>query len=135
MSYLALDWGTVRVGAAISDQGGKIAFPLDHILETKNAVEEIKNISSELQVEKIIVGLPTSLKGDKTESTDKTLKFIEHLKAEHCLTIELFDERFRSVEAGKILSNDVMKEKDQREFKDNIASQLMLQQYLDTKNN
>src|SRR5688500_10697526 len=114
MRYLALDWGTVRVGAAISDPGGKIAFPLDHILETKNAVEEIKNISSELQVEKILVGLPTSLKGEKTESTDKTLKFIEKLKADTGLTIELFDERFSSVGAGKILSNDGMKEKDQR---------------------
>ena len=134
MRYLALDWGTVRVGAAVSDPEGKIAFPMEHILETKNSIEEIKKLATELQVEKILIGLPTNLSGESTASTDKTLRFIEKIKVETGLPVESFDERFSSIGAGKVLSTSGMKEKDQREIKDNIAAQLMLQQYLDTNN-
>lgn len=134
MRYLAIDWGTVRVGAAISDPDGKIAFPLNHVLDTKTAVDEIKQIIAEQTVEKVLIGLPTNLQSESTESTDKTLRFVEKLKKEIHISIETLDERFSSVAAGKVLSAGGMKEKDQREIKDNVAAQLMLQQYLDSNN-
>lgn len=133
MRILALDWGTVRVGAAVSDPDGKIAFPLDRFIESKNAIDEVKKIVEELKVEKILVGLPKGLAGQDTESTTRTEKFVTDLKTAVGQSIELLDERLSSVAAGKTLSNMGVSEKDQREIKDNLAAQLMLQQYLDTK--
>ncbi len=132
MRILALDWGTVRIGAAVSDPDGKIAFPLEKFIDSKNAPEEIKKITNDLQAEKILVGLPKGLMGQDTASTAAAEKFIADLKLTVGLPIELLDERFSSVAAGKTLASQGLKEKDQREMKDNIAAQLMLQQYLDT---
>jgi putative Holliday junction resolvase len=129
--YLALDWGTVRIGAAVSDPEGKIAFPLDKYIDSKNAIDEIKKIIEELQVEKILVGLPKGLNNQETESTREAVKFIENLKNQVGPPIETLDERFSSVAAGKTLTDQGISEKDQRSIKDNIAAQIMLQQYLD----
>lgn len=134
MRILALDWGTQRIGAAVSDPSGTIAFPLDQFIESKNAIDEIKKIISELSVEKVLLGLPKGLSGQNTKSTDLVYKFLERLKDEISLPVELLDERFSSISAGKILVEQGLSQKDQRAIKDNIAAQLMLQQYLDTKN-
>ncbi len=134
MRYLALDWGSVRVGAAVSDPDGKIAFPLDRFIDSKIAIEEIKNIIQDLQVEKILIGMPKGMEGQETESTKEVKKFIEGLKVQTSVAIEIMDERLSSVAAGKTLTGMGLTEKKQREIKDNIAAQLMLQQYLSNKN-
>lgn len=134
MRILALDWGTVRVGAAVSDPDGKIAFPLDRFIESKKAIEEIKKIITELQVEKLLVGLPKGLSGQDTAATAQAEEFIGRLKTSVGQPVELMDERFSSVAAAKTMAGSGASEKEQREMKDNIAAQLMLQQYLDTKN-
>lgn len=131
MRYLALDWGTVRVGAAVSDPDGKIAFPLDKYLDSKNAIDEIKKIINELQVDKILVGLPKGLSGQDTDSTKAAREFIENLKNQVGPPIETLDERFSSVAAGHALTDQGISEKNQRNIKDNIAAQIILQQYLD----
>lgn len=133
MRILALDWGTVRIGAAISDEEGKIAFPLSKPIDAKHGVDEIKKIVSEKPVEKIIVGNPQTLDGTAGGSQEKTLIFIEQLKMELGLPVELIDERFSSVQAGKLLSEQGVSEQKQRGLKDNLAAQLILQQYLDTR--
>ncbi|MBI4363711.1 MAG: Holliday junction resolvase RuvX [Candidatus Doudnabacteria bacterium] len=132
MRFLALDWGTVRIGAAVSDPDGKIAFPLDKIIERKSAIEEIKKIINELKIEKVLVGMPIGLSGQVTESTDRAERFILQLQKQIAPSIELLDERFSSVAAEKVLSGNEMAQKDQRNIKDNIAAQIILQQYLDT---
>ena len=131
MRILALDWGTVRVGAAVSDPDGMIAFPLDRFIERKNTVLEIKKLIDELAIEKVLVGVPKGLSGQDTESTGQARKFISELQAQIAPQIELLDERLSSVAAGKALRSQDIPEKDQRAIKDNIAAQIMLQEYLD----
>jgi putative holliday junction resolvase len=133
MRVLGLDWGTVRIGAAVSDPDGKIAFPLDKVIEAKGGPDNIKDLVLELGIEKIIIGLPKNLSGDKNPSTEKVERFVSELKKKVACDLELIDERFTSVEAGKRLSASGMNEQKQREVKDNIAAQIMLQQYLETK--
>lgn len=133
MRILALDWGTVRIGAAVSDPDGKIAFPLDKFIDSRNAIDEIKKIISELSVEKVLAGIPKGLGGQDTASTAAAQEFINVLKSQIGQPVEILDERFSSVAAGKTLSEAGMKEKDQRAIKDNLAAQQMLQQYLKTK--
>ncbi|MBX4187333.1 MAG: Holliday junction resolvase RuvX [Candidatus Doudnabacteria bacterium] len=129
---MALDWGEVRVGAAVSDPDGKIAFPLEKVIEAKVAVEEIKNIVAELVIEKIVIGLPKNLNGVEASSAKKVEEFAAELKKYVTIPIEFLDERFTSVQAGKILADIGMREAKQRQIKDNIAAQIMLQQYLET---
>jgi len=127
---LALDWGEVRIGAAISDPSGKIAFPFEKFIDSKSGTEEIKKIVVELDVKKIIIGKPTNLAGQEGVSSKKVDEFASKIEQEVGLPIEFVDERFTSVEAGKRLSADGVNEEKQRTVKDNIAAQIMLQQYL-----
>jgi putative Holliday junction resolvase len=129
---LGIDWGDVRVGAAISDPDGKIAFPMEKVLDAGTAPDEIKKIVFDLGVEKIIIGMPKNLSGQENESTKKVEAFVESLKERVACKLELIDERFTSVEAGNKLSDSGMSQEKQRIIKDNIAAQIMLQQYLDT---
>ena len=131
MRVLALDWGSVRIGAALSDEGGSIAFPLQGILDSKSAISEIKKLVDEKNVEKIIVGHPKNLNGEVGASGEKTVEFVNDLKKVVVVPIVLIDERFSSVEATNTLAEQGMNEKNQRQIKDNIAAQLILQQYLD----
>ncbi|MBX4191434.1 MAG: Holliday junction resolvase RuvX [Candidatus Doudnabacteria bacterium] len=133
MRILALDWGEVRIGGAVSDPTGMIAFPLEKFISAKNAIEEIKKIESELGIEKIVIGLPKNLSGASGISADKVNEFVQKLKKQVTSEIELLDERFSSVEAEKKLASAGINEEKQRTIKDNIAAQIILQSYLDKK--
>jgi putative Holliday junction resolvase len=132
---IGVDWGSVRVGIAMSDEEGKLAFPLHHTLETKSAIDEIKKLTEEYEVAKIVIGLPLNLQGKVTGSAEKTKKFGEQLSKKTGLPIDYFDERFTSVASTKSLQEQEIKEKDQRQIKDNIAAALLLQQYLEKNKN
>lgn len=135
MRILALDWGEIRIGAAISDEDARIAFPLkDAILSGKNAISEIKKIVDESEVRLVLLGLPKTLSGKEGASAKKLHAFAHDLSESlYHVPIKLIDERFTSVEAGKLLKEQGLSEKKQRNIKDNIAAQIILQQYLDTK--
>jgi len=133
MRILALDWGTVRIGAAISDPDGKIAFPLDKFLDAKHAEVEIKKIVDELQVEKILVGMPKNLAGEAGKSAEAAERFVQQLQALVACKFEWLDERFTSKQAGEALHEQGISEKKSKDVKDNISAQIMLQQYLDTQ--
>ena len=135
MRILALDWGRVRIGGAVSDETGKIAFALDRFFETKNVIDEIIRFISEKGVEKILIGNPISLAGEEGESSRQAREFLEKLKRKTPIPIEMLDERFSSVAAQKVLATQTVNQKEQRLIKDNIAAQIMLQQYLDSRPN
>ncbi|MBX4204705.1 MAG: Holliday junction resolvase RuvX [Candidatus Doudnabacteria bacterium] len=135
MRILALDWGTVRIGAAISDEGGKIAFPFEKFIDGKDFISEIKTIIEDRQIEKILLGIPMSLAGQETSSTKAAKHFGEALARAFQIPIEYFDERFSSKTAANMLSAQGLNQKQQRGEVDNLAAQTMLQTYLDTKNN
>ncbi len=131
---LALDWGEVRIGAAISDEGRKIAFPLKQPIDNKTGIDEIKKIVAESEVRLVLLGLPKNLAGQEGTSAKKLKTFAHELfDSIHGVSIKLIDERFTTVEAGKLLKSQGLSEKQQRGIKDNIAAQLILQQYLDTR--
>lgn len=122
----------MRIGAAISDPEGKIAFPLEKFIDSKNAAAEIKSLVEEKEVEKILLGIPKSLAGTDTESTKLAQKFGESLQGLG-IPVENFDERLSSQGASKFLSSLGFNQKQQRGKVDNLAASQMLQAYLDTK--
>ena len=133
MRILALDWGTKRIGAAISDEEEKIAFPLEQTVETKNAVSEIKDIVSKYGVGLVLLGLPRNQSGQEGSSAKFLREFADNLAAATGKPITYIDERFTTVQATKLLRQQGLSEKKQRLIKDNIAAQVILQSYLDAK--
>jgi len=93
---LALDYGSARCGVAVSDPSGTLATPLDPILRpgTKPGLRQIAARAHELGVERIVVGLPVSLRGGDSAQTRETRQFADRLGAVTRLPVELYDERF-----------------------------------------
>ena len=67
-------------------------------------------------------------------ATAQAEKFIAEVKTQIGRPVQLMDERFSSMAAGKTLTDQGMNQKDQRQIKDNIAAQIILQQYLENTN-
>ncbi len=130
---LALDWGEVRIGAAISDEEGRLAFPLQKAIQNKIALKEISRLVEKEKIERIVLGKPLNLAGEEAGAAKKVEKFFQQLKKKTNLPIEYLDERFTTMEAGKLLDQEGLSEKKQKTMKDNLAAQIMLQTYLDYK--
>ncbi|HMR55589.1 MAG TPA: Holliday junction resolvase RuvX [Candidatus Doudnabacteria bacterium] len=124
MKILAIDYGTKRIGLAISDELGQLARELS-ILSPTEFWDKIKDIVSAEEVEKIIVGLPINMSGDDTEKTLEARNFAEQLEQKISIPVELVDERLSSTMAEQIAgtSKDI----------DSLAAQIFLQNYLNSK--
>ena len=131
MRILALDWGTVRLGVAISDPDGKIAFPFEQPIDAKSAVSEVKRIVDEKEIDIVVIGLPRSMAGNDTNSTKSVEQFVSKLKEQIPCPIKLLDERLSSVGAHKTLTNQGLNQKQQKGLVDNLVAQQMLQAFLD----
>lgn len=131
MRVLALDWGSQRVGAAISDPTGRIAFPLHQPLATVQALRQIKDLVLEHEVDRIVVGWPRTTAGATGRSAAAVRKFGEQLARVIKRPIIYLDERFTTTAATKLLHTQGLSERKQRSIKDNVAAQIILQRYLD----
>jgi putative Holliday junction resolvase len=93
---LALDYGSARCGAAVSDPSGTLATPLDPVLRpaTRRGVQRIAALVAELGAERVVVGLPLSLSGADSAQTAEARAFAERLTRVLAVPVELYDERF-----------------------------------------
>jgi putative pre-16S rRNA nuclease len=96
MRVLALDYGSARCGAAVSDPSGTIATPLEPVLRpaTRKGFQRVLALAREVEAERILIGLPLSLSGADSAQTAETRAFAERLKASVQVPVELYDERF-----------------------------------------
>ena len=131
--YLAIDYGHKRSGLAVSDPTFTIAQKLKTITfkSIQQLVSEIKQITVEYQIIKIILGLPLNLKGQDSEKTREVRSFAEKLTAELSVPIVLFDERFSTARAEQVLHLLGKKPSRNRDVIDQLAAQDILQTYLD----
>ena len=130
---LSVDYGDSRIGLAISDVMKIIAKPYKTIknLSEKEVLNSIKQIVEEKNVEKIIVGLPITLKNTYSEQTKKVQKFVSFLDEEIKVPVLTYDERLTSIEAKRSLSKQGIKLKNKKGFVDMTAAAIFLQGYLD----
>ncbi|MBI1806185.1 MAG: Holliday junction resolvase RuvX [Ignavibacteria bacterium] len=130
---LGIDFGTKRIGVAISDPLNIIARGVTVIENSPRLFDELKNIVREFEPKKIVVGMPYTLKGEKGVKAQEVDKFIAQL--ENALEIEVIrhDERFTSEQAHQTLREmGVTKKKRQNKGTiDTMAAALILQRYLD----
>lgn len=129
---LAIDYGTRRVGLAVTDPLQLIASPLDTIQE-KESISFIANYCNREEVETIVVGQPRRMSGELSEVETDILEFIAKL-SEKLSNIEIvrYDERFTSKIAMQGLIDSGLKKKKRRDksLLDSSSASLILQDYL-----
>lgn len=111
MRVLALDYGSARCGAAVSDPTGTLATPLAPVLApgTRKGLRRVADLAHELGAERILVGLPLSLSGGDSAQTTETRTWVERLERVVAVPVELHDERFTTAlarQAGGSASED-----------------------------
>jgi putative holliday junction resolvase len=96
LKVLALDYGAARTGVAVSDPTGTIARPLGVVerAATEAGLDRVAEIVREQEAERIVVGLPLTLRGEHGAQARETDAFVEALRAAVDVPVESYDERF-----------------------------------------
>ena len=133
--YLGLDVGTKRIGSAISDPLAITAQPLKVIsrLPENKAIEEIKKICNEYNVETIVAGLPKNMDGTLGFQAEDVMIFVEKITKNTGIDVKLEDERLTSKAAERFLIEQNKKPSKNRGLIDITSAILILQQYLDKR--
>jgi len=102
VKVLALDFGSARTGVAVSDPTGTLARPFGVIEEagTESGLDSLVAVIEREAPERIVVGMPITLRGEHGEQARATAAFVEALRARVTVPVETYDERFTSVLAG-----------------------------------
>ena len=102
MKVLALDYGAARTGVAVSDPTGTLARPLRTVegAASEEGIDELAEIVRAEEVDRVVVGLPLTLRGERGTQAEETERFAEALEAVLDVPVERFDERFTTTLAG-----------------------------------
>ena len=102
MKVLALDYGAARTGVAVSDPTGTLARPLRTLdrAASESGLSELAELVRREEVDRVVVGLPLTLRGEAGEQARETERFAEALEAILDVPVERFDERFTTTLAG-----------------------------------
>ncbi|MCH7900105.1 MAG: Holliday junction resolvase RuvX [Acidobacteria bacterium] len=130
--YLGVDYGTKRVGLAISDGLGLTARPLQ-VVARPAVVKRVQELHAEYTVTTVVVGLPTGLAGQEGASAAGARALGDELSAATGIPVEYLDERFTSNLAEEALLQSGMKRRERRETVDKVAAAIILQDYLDIR--
>jgi putative Holliday junction resolvase len=131
---VALDYGSKRVGVAISDPENKIAFALTTI-STELVLKYIIDLVAAEKTSLVVIGFPVNLDGSLNEISNEINVFINKLNQKIPeIIIEKYDERFTSVIAKRtILNSGIGKQKRQnKSLVDKVSATIILQSYLDS---
>ena len=133
MRIAAVDFGLKRIGIAVSDERKKIALPF---MTVEGGKKGVANTAAALakkkgEIERILVGLPLLMSGEKGEMALLTEKFAKALEEATGIPVELCDERLSSKMVDRGMRELSMDRKARTEQLDTAAAALLLQSYLD----
>lgn len=123
MKYLGIDYGDKRVGVAVSDSRGEVAFPKTTIFNNQWLWKNLEALLAEEKISQVVVGLPQALDGTDTEQTVKVRVFVGGLKKITRVPV--------SFENEMLTTHLVEKAGIKKEHADESAAALILQSYLD----
>ena len=131
---LGVDYGSSRVGLALSDPQKIIASPLYTLTNNGNDFlkKKLLEVIKKKNVEYIVIGLPIGLKGQETNQTKIVRKFAEEIRS-LALPVYFQDERLSSLSAKRSLIKQNVKTGHNKSFIDSTAAAIFLQQFLDSK--
>jgi putative Holliday junction resolvase len=130
---LGVDYGSVRIGLAISDPDRKFAFPLA-TYPRGNAEQDaayFRKVIAEEGIGGLVLGLPVHLNGQEGQAAAAVRTFGRWLGEWTGLPLVYWDERFTTVEAEAALWDAGLTHKKRKQRRDRVAAQMMLQAYLD----
>ena len=96
MKVLALDFGSARTGVAVSDPTGTLARPVGVVerAATDSGLDRLVELIRVEEAERVVVGMPLTLRGKHGEQAQETAEFVEALRLRVGVPVETFDERF-----------------------------------------
>ena len=131
---VGIDIGTVRIGVARSDRDGYLATPVETVDRgSENPIGQLVSLIAELEAIEVIVGLPLSLNGSHTASTEDALVMARELAQNASVPVRLIDERLTTVSAHSALRAAGKKQKQTRSVIDQVAAVMILQHALDSE--
>jgi len=129
---LAVDWGERRVGLAVSDPEGIIATGLETIVARSeaDAVARVAAAAKEREVERIVVGLPLLMSGERGEAAENAQRFADALAQRTGLPVDTYDERLTSALSARRLREVGVKTGHSRSRVDEGAAVALLESFL-----
>jgi putative Holliday junction resolvase len=129
---IGLDVGERRIGVAVSDPTGTLATPHTVIYRRSKAEDfaTVARLVIELEVERVVVGLPLSLNGEVGPQARRVSRYAQALAQRLDVPVELHDERYSTVTADALLTESGRK---RRVPIDAAAAAVILQDYLDSQ--
>lgn len=137
---MGLDYGSVTVGVALSDELKITAQGLEVIRrkdenKLRRTLARIEEIIKEYNVEGIVLGFPKHMNDSVGERCALTMEFAKKLQQRTGLNVEFQDERLSTVEAHNIMSEGNVRREKREQIVDMVAATIILERYLDGLNN
>lgn len=132
---LGLDYGTKRVGIAVSDQDQRIASPLKNYQRQTPEIDArfLNGTVRDYRVVGLLVGLPVHLSGEEGQKAREAREFGTWVADVTGLPVQFWDERYTSSVAESYLLAVDMSRKKRKQYRDKIAAQILLQSFLDAE--
>ena len=132
MRVLGIDFGEVRIGIAISDPAGKLAVPLTTLSRVSDldAIAQIQAIVTRENIERLVLGEPRNMDGSVGDAAHRIRSFRRKLEDQIPQPCDLVDETLTSVEARERLRDAGVDPRRAKERIDQVAAQILLEQYL-----
>ncbi len=130
---LGIDFGTRRIGAAVSDPRRLIATPLE-VYQRRDPIQDARHyraLVEEHDIDLIVIGLPLHTSGNESESSRLARAWGDWLGATTGLPVRYHDERYSTVDADDVMRSSGMKWKDRQSRRDMLAARILLQAFLD----
>ncbi len=131
-----VDFGTVRIGIAISDASQTIASPLETYNRRSETLdgEYFQNLAKTEELVGFVVGLPVHMSGDASEKSIQAVKFGTWIFEQTQVPVAWIDERYTTAMARQMLNQSKMSPKKRKSMLDKLAAQILLAAYLDSGN-
>lgn len=132
---LGLDYGSRRIGIAVSDPLGLTVQPLPPIPREgdKQDIAALARLAEEMGVTSIVLGLPLLLNGDEGPAAVRARAFGERLQAGTSLTVTMWDERLTSAQSERHLIASGVRRADRKGLRDSLSAMFLLQAALDSR--
>lgn len=132
---MAIDFGMRRIGVALSDPLRIMAQGFETInwngIDGEYALSRLKEIVVEKEVTEIVMGKPSRTDGTTSETEEKVVKFAALLEERVGIRPVYRDERYTTVIASQFLRQTGVSGKDKKKVVDQVAAEIILQEYLD----
>lgn len=134
--YLGIDYGTKRIGLAVSDAAGGIASPLQTLPVVGTCDRQVRDVieaAADFDVDEWLVGLPLNMDGSSGPQAALAREFATLLAEATGAPVHLWDERLSSYAADAHLSQSGLTHLQKKRRRDAIAAQVILQSFLDAR--